>query len=700
MKRASTMTLWTLRFAFAWTVGAPVLAGSLFLAPRVASAQNEPLADDLAIARACIIRGVYGEAIDRLIDPYIGTKPEAYVVKALNLAGRAKAENNKALIGQAKALLQKAGSARGAQEAAGLLENMPAPKYATGNYEVDLVWRLKNRGLIGPAEACADGALKNAGLAGSDLVEMKLTYAGILSERSRTPELGESDAPKRKAYFDQAKALLAELATGSADAVAQAKGTLYDIYYKRGSGLLEASKRNPDQEEALKKEALDAFKDAVAFLSDETKKLDDERNKAASAPAPAPAEEGKDPQPAPAPVSERCYKYAKFYWPKSLVGQARCTAAKDEHDKLVKAACDIYNDYNLEYGTDPELFGFEAAIDMSEAYQEIHDDENATIALESALAIEKLSPDYDPLHPPDAKKGLTLDAQSLDVFARASLKKGMLLKQKRDWKKALAVFDKVFIDAVQSKIDYDKNPFGETIKIERAEAMARDGKQKEAIKELEKMAAADQTGPVGQKANAMLARIRSGGGGSSGGGIEEGLKGDRAIALMQEHFDKGDMVASSQYARAALAIAKRDSQESQLNPKALPRPRAVLRGPAPFLRGRRLLRRGHSPLQGRPRGRQRGDRAGEVLPDAQERPPERLRQEMPTKRRSSSSRRTSPTSARALPRSCSASRCAKRPSTKRRTGPVTTRSRRTRASSTTRLSTSAGSAAISSRRRL
>jgi len=130
------------------------------------------------------------------------------------------------------------------------------------------------------------------------------------------------------------------------------------------------------------------------------KKLDAEMSSGAAPARPPmrPREEKKDDKPTTPAVSpaESSHKFAKYYLPRSWSAGA-LHAGQAEHDKIAKVAIDIYNDYNLQYDRFP---GFEAAIDMSEAYLEIHDEENAAVALESALAIEKAyAGNYDPLHP-------------------------------------------------------------------------------------------------------------------------------------------------------------------------------------------------------------------------------------------------------------------------------------------------------------
>jgi tetratricopeptide (TPR) repeat protein len=541
------------------------------LAPGVARAEDQ----DIAVCRTLCEHGAW-EGAEDYADNMIGSgKPEGYIFKAWALAGRAAKENNPKLLDQAKKALADA-KGKGARIPPGLdLEKLPPPKFGNGDFEVKFAWTLKNRGKIGAAEAVIDAAIAGAGLAPRDMAAAKMLRGDLYGDRSRIPELGNSDAAKRKEFFEKAKGLFLEVATAQGQApelMIEARGHLYDLLASRGSGLLDAAKRADDLavQDGLKKEALEAFKGGVEFLEKECKDLNDAIDKASAAPAdPAATPKDGDQASTGKKPEEWCLIYANYYWPKCLVGQARATTDKSEHDSLVKKALDIYNDYNLRFGQEDQ--GFEAAIDMGEAYREINDEDNALVSLESALAIEKVHcPDYDPLHPPDPKKGLKFDQPGpLDVFARASLVKGKALKKKGDWKKALAAFDKVFADSKATGDPIEKEfmsgPLAKALLIERAEALARDGKMKEAKSDLEKIIKEDESGPTGQTARAMLGRLAGGGGGDD---QSAGINADRALALMDEALGKGEFGQCTTWARIAIRKAK-DEGKLEIIPKAL-----------------------------------------------------------------------------------------------------------------------------------
>ncbi len=501
-------------------------------------------------------------------------KTDGWWLKAWAQAGRAtKAKDAKGLE-QAKKTLSD-GKAKGAKVPPGLdLDKLPPNKFLPGEMELKFAWALKNRGKIGAAEQVLDAAIAGAGFNAREMASAKTIRGDLYGERSRIPELGNSDAAKRKEFFDKAKALFLEVA-GTAglapELVIEAKGHLYDLYYSRGQGLLDAAKRQDElaQQEAVKKESIEAFKAGVEFLEKECKELEVAVEKANAAPA-EPGKDGKDDGAQHKKSEEFLLIYANYYWPKCLVGQARATADKAEHDSLVKKALGIYDEYNLRFGQEDQ--GYEAAIDMSEAYKEIGDEESALISLESALSIEKnRSPDYDPLHPPDARKGLKLDPGSLDVFARASMAKGKGLKNKRDWAKALLALEKPFADAKASGAEVEKEflntPLAKALIIERAEALGRTNKMKEAQADLNKLIKEDESGPTGQLARAMLAKLAGGGGGA----VEDkdaGVDSVRALALMQEALNKGEYNNTTSYARLAMRKAKEEGKPDII-PQAL-----------------------------------------------------------------------------------------------------------------------------------
>lgn len=547
---------------------AVLIAVSTILLSSPARAQDQ----EMVTAKALCEHGAW-DAAEEYADSLIAAgKADAFVLKAWAQAGRAAKEKNPKGLEQAKKTLSDA-KAKGAKIPPGFdPEKLPPNKFGAPDFELRFAWTLKNRGKIGAAEQVLDTAIAGAGFAARDLASAKTIRGDLYGERSRIPELGNSDAPKRKEYFDKAKALFLEVAgtQGLApELLIEAKGHLYDLYSARGTGLLDAAKRADElaAQEALKKEAVEAFKAGVEFLEKECKELEAAVEKAMA----APAEPGKDGEPAHKKPEEFLLIYANYYWPKCLVGQARATTDKAEHDSLVKKALAIYDEYNLRFGQEDQ--GYEAAIDMSDAYKEIGDEESALISLESALSIEKnRSPEYDPLHPPDPKKGLKLDSGSLDVFARASLNKGKGLKNKRDWKKSLAALDKPFADAKASGPEIEKEflatPLAKSLLIERAEALGRDGKMKEAQADLNKIIKEDENGPTGQSARAMLAKLAGGGGGGATDDALAGVDSGRALALMNEALTKGELNTAASYSRLAIRKAK-DEGKSDVIPQAL-----------------------------------------------------------------------------------------------------------------------------------
>ena len=548
-------------------LSAVLISSSLLLVAGTARAEDQEI---LTLKTLCE-HGAFEAARD-YADQIASAKPEALGYKAWALAGLSKQTNNAKLMDEAKKI---------GKTPKGLnLEQLPANKFGPPKFEIEFAWTLKNRGRIAAAEAVIDAAIAGAGFPAREMASAKTIRGDLWGDRSRLPQLTPEPA-KRKEAFEKAKALYLEVATAQGmppELSIEARGHLYDLMYSRGSGLLEAAKLQDDlaQQEGLKKEAVEAFKTGAEFLEKECKDLSDALDKG-NAPAPE-GKEAKEPKEGEAAPGQQkkpeewCLIYANYYWPKCLVGQARATSDKAEHDSLVKKSLDIYNEYNLRFGQEDQ--GYEAAIDMSDAYREIGDEDDALVSLESALAVEKnRSPDADPFHP-DPKKPLRLDPGSLDVFARASLVKGKALKKKGRWKDALATFDKVFADAKASgeKIDAEfvAGAFAKQLIIERAEALARDGKGKEAKADLDKLMKEDESGPIGQAARAMLSRVASGGGGGGGGEhTNAGVNADRALALMDEALGKNELGNAANYCRLAIRRAKEEGKISDIIPKAL-----------------------------------------------------------------------------------------------------------------------------------
>jgi hypothetical protein len=541
----------------------------LLLATGTARAEDQEI---LTLKTLCE-HGAWEEAKD-YADQIAQAKPDALGYKAWALAGLSKQTNNAKLLDEAKKI---------GKTPKGLnLEQLPPNKFGTPDFEIQFAWTQKNRGRLAAAEACLDAAIKNGFPAPRDMLTAKTLRGTFWGDRSwMLPE-----APKRKEAFDKAKALfleVAETAGAPGETVVEARYDLYDLLYSRGERLLEMGKRQDDlaQQDAYKKEALEQFKAGVAFLEPECKRLREAIDKA-SAPAADPGKEPKEGAEPPAPSGKKpddfALMFANYFWPKCLVGQARCIADKAEHDSLVNKAVEIYSNYNLDFGGEPQ--GKEAAIDMSEAYREIGNEEMANVSLDSALSIEQDSPDFDRLHGTDPKKPLRIggldangkfiaDPQSFDIFARASNVKGKALKKRGDWKKALATYDKVFADAKVSGIEFEKEPLGKLLTIERAEALARDGKAKDAKADLDKLIKEDESGPTGQAARAMLARVASGGGGGGGEDVNAGVNADRALALMDEALGKNELGNASNYSRLAIRRAKEEGKTSDIIPKAL-----------------------------------------------------------------------------------------------------------------------------------
>jgi tetratricopeptide (TPR) repeat protein len=562
-----------MRFQRAVTVVVAASIGLAVLAPGSARAQESD--QDILTLKTLCEHGAWESAEEYAQACIEYGKTEALAYKAWALAGRAAKENSPKLLAEAKKALSEA-KAKGSKAVIDL-EKLPPNKFRDQDFEIQFAWTLKNRGRVKAAEQCIDAAMAGAGLDARHLCTAKTIKGQCYGDLSRIPALGLTDPAKRKEAFEKAKALFLEVAQDKqtpTELMVESRGLLYDLYYSRGSGLFDASKAADDvsQQESLRKESLEAFKAGADFLEAECKSLKDAIDKAnATPPAEAP-KEGDQPAGPQRKPEEYCLMYANHYWPKCLVGQAKAVTDKAEHDSLLNKAIEIYSAYNLDWGGEYE--GKDAAIDMAEAYRELGNEEMAVVALESALSIEKESCDYDPLHGTDPKKPLRIGyvdeksgkfvavPENLDLFARASLVKAKVQKQRRKWPEALAALDKVFADAKVSGIEFDTKPFGKLLIIERAEALARTGKMKEANADLDKLIKEDETGATGQAARAMKARISAGGGGGGGGGGEEdaGVDSARAIKLMEDALTKDELNTATTWARKAIRLAKTEGK--------------------------------------------------------------------------------------------------------------------------------------------
>src|SRR5581483_8199424 len=186
------------------------------------------------------------------------------------------------------------------------------------------------------------------------------------------------------------------------------------------------------------------------------------------------------------------------------------------------------------FGATPQ--GYEAMIDLAETLVELRRPEDALAATESAFAIEEAV----------ASENKPLQGWVLEVFARASLVKTRLLLAQRDPKKALAAPEKA----------PDAGPLRDLLRIERAEAWARDGKMQEALGDLERVASSDPTGAVGDLALQRLAALT----GRATGAVSS----ERALKHMNDALDRGQPSLALSQARAAFAAArvegKKDSE--------------------------------------------------------------------------------------------------------------------------------------------
>lgn len=355
---------------------------------------------------------------------------------------------------------------------------------------------LAAEGKLDEAEKALDAAIP--GLAGKDRRDARRLRADVTARR-----------PEREA-FETARKLLAELASEDEED-AESRWILYELVWSRGERLVEASKKVEDPAPLLR-EARDTFAEASKLLEAEWKVLE---------------EKGTD-------AAETAMTACGFYWPRCLAAQSRL---EGDHALLVKAV-DVWMRYSERCGGRPEAY--EAAIDLAEALVELRRPDDALAAAESGVSIEEAA-------------GGPLKGALLEIFERASLVKARILLGKNDAKKALAACERA-LAAVKPD---DRSPLASLLRAERADAWAREGKQKEALAELERLASNDPTGPVGDLALQKIARITS--------SPAAGVSSDRALKHMNEALERKQASLALSHARSALSAARVEGKkESEL----------------------------------------------------------------------------------------------------------------------------------------
>jgi tetratricopeptide (TPR) repeat protein len=492
-------------------VRAPAIAATLLLLAGVARA------DDLDLARKLVARGLY-EPAESLAHGV--ARPEARVVEAEALAGRARIEKAPALLAAAGKLLAEADK-KGVVAPRDLLTRPAAIAFGTPEEEVALMEALRSSGRIGAAEALIEAAIPGARLEGAALRRARTIKAGLLGERSRHPELG-GDAASRARAFDEARALFQDLARSGTtdDEVYEARSQLDDLCVRWGQGLLEASRKAEDDaaREALTKESREAFAAAASFLDAEVTRLRGDMAGPGAA------------------LAESCVCAASSARTRCLVGRGRAAATRAEREPLLREALKALDEFNAEFSNAIE--GYESAIDMAEVHVELGELAEAEVALESAFNV--------------ALPGARLTRPELEVFARAALVSARLEKRTTPERK-LVVLDKALAHAKACELDLEKDPLARILRIERASVLATAGKEREALAELEKIAALEPAGPVAELARSRILRIH-------GVAASESLSSAEALELMEKALGQGAFPRAASLARMALAAGGKDAR--------------------------------------------------------------------------------------------------------------------------------------------
>jgi hypothetical protein len=347
--------------------------------------------------------------------------------------------------------------------------------------DLEQAQQLASQGKLDEAEKLLDAAIP--GLQGKERRDARRLHAEVLGRR-----------PERSG-FERAVKEYGALASEDADDV-ESRAALYEIYHERGSRLAAAAARVEDGD-AYRREAALTFKEGADFLEKEWSALE-----AIGTPA-----------------ADRALVACGFYLPRCVAALARLEGTRTGLTRAVE----LWNRYNMLFGNEPE--GFEAAADMAEALLELGQLDQASIAIESALAVPE-----------------TLT----DIFERASLVQARILLARGDAAKALAATEKA-LGVAKATGDAD-GTLGRLLSIEHADALGRLGKAREAALELEKIAEAD-TQAVGDLALERLASLQ---------GASAAVSSARALHKMEEALGRGQGALALVHGRMARASARHE----------------------------------------------------------------------------------------------------------------------------------------------
>ena len=347
--------------------------------------------------------------------------------------------------------------------------------------ELDRAQQLASQGKLDEAEKVLDAAIP--ALRGKERRDARRLHAEVLGRRSE------------RSGFERAVKEYGELASEDGTDV-ESRAALYELYYERGSRLAAAATRVEDGD-AYRREARATFTDGAAFLAKEWDALE-----ALGTPA-----------------ADRALLACGFYLPRCVAALSRLEGTRTG----LGHAVELWNRYNLMFGNDPE--GFEAASDMAEALLDLGRLDDATVAIESALAV-----------PPSMT----------DIFERASLVQSRILLARGEASKALAAADKAL--GVAKAAGEADGMLGRLLAIEHAEALGRLGKTREAALELERIAEAD-TQAVGDLALERLAGLQ---------GASASVSSARALHKMEDALGRGQGGLALVHGRMARASARHE----------------------------------------------------------------------------------------------------------------------------------------------
>jgi hypothetical protein len=361
------------------------------------------------------------------------------------------------------------------------------PKVARAG-DLERARELASRGELAAAEEVLAAAIPE--LEGDARHDARLLRAEVAGRR---PE---------RASFERARALYEELVREKGDDDL-ARASLDELLWERGERLVRASRR-VDDPGPLVREAAETWSDADRYLAAEWSALD--------------AQAG--------PAADAALRACGFYWPRCLASLGRL----EGKPALLAKAVDLWSDFGVRFGA--TLEGHEAAVDMAEALLDLGRGEEALGAVETGLT--------------DLVGNGKLEPEVLAVLERASLVEARILLARSKPRKALAAVEAA-LDAAR-RSGGDEGELALLLGIERAEAWARDGKTREALDELGRLAARGGTGPAGELALERIERIA---------GAVPAVSSERALAKMSEALERGQRRLASAQARAALAAARR-----------------------------------------------------------------------------------------------------------------------------------------------